>query len=328
MSGQLARYLETLSRTQHELSSGFRALRHRHPREPDLSGVCERLAAQCRDHAARLEPFLLRYGSTGQRDHALSKAAEPGGSHAAEPRAPGTGSPGPDAPGLGANGFTANGFGAESLRPEGLGTGGFRAESSDIGRFGAKSSGFEGSDAGGHRPAGFDGGQFAGEEFAATGLDRAGLDAGGADGAGGDGTSFDGPAFDAAGFETARFEASAFEAAGREATDLRRVVRGAAERDRAGAEKADSAASRRPVMTPGRGGDAGLALLRDLQGLYLLATECDLSWSVVALAARGLRDDDLLGLARHCAPETAVQLLWLRTRMRQAAPQILIVPPR
>ncbi|WP_218671457.1 hypothetical protein, partial [Microbispora sp. GKU 823] len=83
-----------------------------------------------------------------------------------------------------------------------------------------------------------------------------------------------------------------------------------------------------PRVTPGRGGGdgGGLALLRDLHGLYLLATECDLSWSVVAQAARGLRDDDLLDLARHCAAETAVQLLWLRTRMRQAAPQVLVVP--
>ncbi|TQS23231.1 hypothetical protein FLX08_04935 [Microbispora hainanensis] len=86
--------------------------------------------------------------------------------------------------------------------------------------------------------------------------------------------------------------------------------------------------ARRPRVGPGSpGGDGGgLALLRDLHGLYLLATGCDLSWSVVAQAARGLRDDELLGLARHCAPETAVQLLWLRTRMHQAAPQVLVVP--
>ncbi|OPG08631.1 hypothetical protein [Microbispora sp. GKU 823] len=68
MSEHLARYLETLSRTQHTLSSGFRALRRGHPREPDLCGVCERLAAQCDDHAERLEPFQRRYRSGGSRD--------------------------------------------------------------------------------------------------------------------------------------------------------------------------------------------------------------------------------------------------------------------
>ncbi|MEV7804123.1 hypothetical protein AB0O28_14335, partial [Microbispora sp. NPDC088329] len=67
MSEHLARYLETLSRTQHELSSGFRALRRGHPREADLCGVCERLAAQCHDHADRLETFLRRCRSADPR---------------------------------------------------------------------------------------------------------------------------------------------------------------------------------------------------------------------------------------------------------------------
>ncbi|GLX03895.1 hypothetical protein [Microbispora sp. NBRC 16548] len=240
MSEHLARYLETLSRTQHALSSGFRALRRGHPREPDLGGVCERLAAQCGDHAERLEPFLRRYRAGG------SRAPLSG-----EPRA------------VEAGPRTAG------LRPPGL----------EVPRLEA---------------AGFDG--------------------------------FDAAGFDAGHFDPGHLDPSHLDPGGLETPDLQRVVRGAGERERAGAEGADAGPGRRPRATPGRGGDGGgLALLRDLHGLYLLATECDLSWSVAAQAARGLRDDELLGLTRHCASETAVQLLWLRTRMRQAAPQVLVV---
>ncbi|MEU7883972.1 hypothetical protein AB0B54_00590 [Microbispora bryophytorum] len=288
MSGHLARYLETLSRTQHALSSGFHALRRGHPRESDLCGVCERLAAQCRDHAERLEPFLRRYRSGSLRDPRPAPSRAPG-------RPPGLEVPRREASGFDAAGFEGAGFEAGAFQ-----AGGFDARGIDAG--------------------GFDTGEFDSGRFDAGGCDTGVLDTGGVNTGGFDSGSFDSGGFDAAGLEPA---------------DLQRVVRGAVERERAaaeGAEGADSGTARHPGVTPGRGGGngggdgSGLALLRDLHGLYLLGTECDLSWSVVAQAARGLRDDDLLGLARHCAPETAIQLLWLRTRMHQVAPQVLVVP--
>ncbi|GGO14120.1 hypothetical protein [Microbispora bryophytorum] len=296
MSGHLARYLETLSRTQHALSYGFHTLRRVHPRESDLCGVCERLAAQCRDHAERLEPFLRRYRSGSLRDPRPAPSRAPG-------RPPGLEVPRREASGFDAAGFEGAGFEAGAFQ-----AGGFDARGIDAG--------------------GFDTGEFDSGRFDAGGRDTGVLDTGGVNTGGFDSGSFDSGGFDAAGLEPA---------------DLQRVVRGAVERERAGAEGAegaDSGTARRPGVTPGRGGGnggrgggrdgggdgSGLALLRDLHGLYLLGTECDLSWSVVAQAARGLRDDDLLGLARHCAPETAIQLLWLRTRMHQVAPQVLVVP--
>jgi hypothetical protein len=69
----------------------------------------------------------------------------------------------------------------------------------------------------------------------------------------------------------------------------------------------------------------GLGLLRDLHDLYLMAAECDICWTVVGQAAQGVRDEELLAVVRHCEGETAIQLKWLRTRMKQAAPQALIV---
>lgn len=71
----------------------------------------------------------------------------------------------------------------------------------------------------------------------------------------------------------------------------------------------------------------GIGLLRDLQDLYLMAAECDICWTVVGQAAQGARDRDLLGVVQSCEHETAIQLKWLRTRMKQAAPQALVVAP-
>jgi hypothetical protein len=72
-----------------------------------------------------------------------------------------------------------------------------------------------------------------------------------------------------------------------------------------------------------RGG--GLGLLRDLHDLYLMAAECDIAWTLVGQAARGARDRDLVAVVERCESETATQLKWLRTRMKQAAPQALVV---
>jgi len=69
----------------------------------------------------------------------------------------------------------------------------------------------------------------------------------------------------------------------------------------------------------------GVGLLRDLQDLYLMAAECDLCWTLVRQAAQGLRDTELTEVVDECAAGTAVQLEWLRTRMKQAAPQALVV---
>jgi hypothetical protein len=40
---------------------------------------------------------------------------------------------------------------------------------------------------------------------------------------------------------------------------------------------------------------------------------------------QGVRDTDLFAVVQRCEGETATQLKWLRTRMKEAAPQALIV---
>jgi hypothetical protein len=68
-----------------------------------------------------------------------------------------------------------------------------------------------------------------------------------------------------------------------------------------------------------------VGLLRDLQDLYLLASFVDVTWTMVKQAASALRDRELLDVVATCDGETAVQLRWLQTRMKQAAPQALVV---
>jgi hypothetical protein len=56
-----------------------------------------------------------------------------------------------------------------------------------------------------------------------------------------------------------------------------------------------------------------------------MAAECDVAWTLIGQAAQGARDDRLVQVVGRCATETDIQLLWLRTRMKQAAPQALVV---
>lgn len=69
----------------------------------------------------------------------------------------------------------------------------------------------------------------------------------------------------------------------------------------------------------------GVGLLRDLHDLYLLVSYLDIAWTVVGQAAKAARDKELIGIVDHCEGETSTQLKWLKTRMKEAAPQALIV---
>jgi hypothetical protein len=73
--------------------------------------------------------------------------------------------------------------------------------------------------------------------------------------------------------------------------------------------------------------EGGLGLLRDLHDLYLMASECDVAWTLVGQAAQGLRDNELFEVVQACEGETASQLQWIKSRMKEAAPQALLVAP-
>ncbi|WP_336646116.1 hypothetical protein [Microbacterium sp. USHLN186] len=67
-----------------------------------------------------------------------------------------------------------------------------------------------------------------------------------------------------------------------------------------------------------------LGMLRDLQDLHLLATMVEMTYTLVRQAALALRDEELLRIIGTCSEQTSVQVAWLSTRAKQAAPQALI----
>jgi hypothetical protein len=70
---------------------------------------------------------------------------------------------------------------------------------------------------------------------------------------------------------------------------------------------------------------AGLSLLCDLTGLYVLAEEAWIKATVVRQAALAKRDRELLDVVTDCLQETAGQAKWLKTRIKTTAPQALTV---
>ncbi|MEV7873931.1 hypothetical protein [Microbacterium sp. NPDC089188] len=77
------------------------------------------------------------------------------------------------------------------------------------------------------------------------------------------------------------------------------------------------------AMNESRGGPLGL--LRDLQDLHALVAFVDTTWTVVKQAALALRDEELLAIIEDCEAQTKTQQAWLSTRLKQAAPQALLV---
>jgi len=68
-----------------------------------------------------------------------------------------------------------------------------------------------------------------------------------------------------------------------------------------------------------------LALLHDLHDLWLLANQVQLCWTVLEQAAQALRDEELERVCQECGAQTKRQVAFFLTRIKQAAPQALIV---
>ena len=71
--------------------------------------------------------------------------------------------------------------------------------------------------------------------------------------------------------------------------------------------------------------DGPLGLIRDLHDLYLMSCQCEICWILVKQAAQGARTTDLTSSAQECSHDAEIQMAWLRSRMKQAAPQALVV---
>lgn len=103
--------------------------------------------------------------------------------------------------------------------------------------------------------------------------------------------------------------------------------------DRYGAGRADAGVGESPSVLEtlrrksgellGRSETAGLLLLRDLRNLYLTAQEAEIAWVILAQTAQAIRDQQLLQTVRSCQEDAEARVKWLRTRIKESAPQVL-----
>ncbi|MCF6157068.1 MAG: nitrate reductase [wastewater metagenome] len=68
-----------------------------------------------------------------------------------------------------------------------------------------------------------------------------------------------------------------------------------------------------------------IGLLRDLHDLSVLASDIEMCWIILSLAAKQLIDKRLEDVCNEFILETERQIDWLKTRIRHTAPQVLIV---
>jgi hypothetical protein len=75
----------------------------------------------------------------------------------------------------------------------------------------------------------------------------------------------------------------------------------------------------------GRRPESGLLLLRSLRQLYLQAQDVSFQWILAGQVAQATRDPELLALVDELHRETLTQIKWLKSHVKQAAPQALVV---
>jgi hypothetical protein len=79
---------------------------------------------------------------------------------------------------------------------------------------------------------------------------------------------------------------------------------------------------RKGAQVVGRSEVAGLILMADLRELYLAAQSAELAWVVLLQAAKAKRDAELIEVVTRCHEEAEMCGKWLRTRIKEAAPQV------
>lgn len=75
----------------------------------------------------------------------------------------------------------------------------------------------------------------------------------------------------------------------------------------------------------GRRPESGLLLLASLRQLYVQAQEVSFHWIVAGQLAQATRDQELLTLVDELHRETLTQIKWLKTQVKLASPQALVV---
>jgi hypothetical protein len=82
------------------------------------------------------------------------------------------------------------------------------------------------------------------------------------------------------------------------------------------------AVRRKGAQIVGRTEAAGLLLMADLKQLYLEAQHAEIAWVILVQSARAGRDVELIDVAGRCREEAELRGKWLRTRIKESAPQV------
>jgi hypothetical protein len=75
----------------------------------------------------------------------------------------------------------------------------------------------------------------------------------------------------------------------------------------------------------GRRPESGLLLLHSLRQLFLQAQEVSFHWIVAGQLAQATRDPELLAAVDELHRETLTQIKWLKSQVKLASPQALVV---
>ncbi|MFP3581576.1 hypothetical protein [Arthrobacter sp. fls2-241-R2A-200] len=73
----------------------------------------------------------------------------------------------------------------------------------------------------------------------------------------------------------------------------------------------------------GRRPETGMLLLHDLRELYVKSCGVSADWELLAQAAQGMKDRNLLALAEKCHPQTIRQMKWANGKLKESATQVL-----
>jgi hypothetical protein len=74
----------------------------------------------------------------------------------------------------------------------------------------------------------------------------------------------------------------------------------------------------------GRAPEAGLLLLADLREIYLAAAGVSVDWELIAQAAQGAKDLELIELSKRCHPDNLRQMRWANAKLKESAAQVLL----
>lgn len=90
------------------------------------------------------------------------------------------------------------------------------------------------------------------------------------------------------------------------------------------AERAMGTLRRKAAEMVGRRPESGLLLLRDLRALYARAEAVNVHWIMLGQVAQAVRDQELLSRTSDLHKQCLTQIKWLKTRIKEASPQVLV----